>query len=506
MRSRGLPRCRVRRARSARRIPRPSGWRCGALARPSTTARASGCSLGSSSADASAKARDSSKPPNVYTPINAGLPSVSVPVLSTTSVSTSRSASIAAASRNSTPARAPRPLATMIEIGVARPSAHGQAMIRADTAAIRACASFGSGPNTAQATNASTATATTAGTNHAATWSAMRCSGALERCACATSATICASRVSVPTFSARMVKRAVLVDGGAGQFGASGFFDRHRLATEHGFVDMTRAFEHDAIGRHFLTGAHAQACRRHARRPAARRVRCHRHRCGARSLAPDRCRARKAAPVCRRARSSRKSPSSTRVTITAADSKYTPDVAVHIAKCERKHAGRDERNRAVQPGHARAERDQRVHVRRPGFERAPAAREKRRSAPEHDDRREHRLDPRRDAIPRCRQVPAEQVRAHRQRDDRHASARMRSRSAATVRAIRHRPRHPRSAATAPAPCRTSGNDPGRFAALPGASGRCRSCRPAAARLRQQPLPRYRAGSARNFSRQRAEQK
>lgn len=39
------------------------------------------------------------------------------------------------ASRNSTPLRAPRPLATMIEIGVARPSAHGQAMISTDTAA-----------------------------------------------------------------------------------------------------------------------------------------------------------------------------------------------------------------------------------------------------------------------------------------------------------------------------------------------------------------------------------
>jgi hypothetical protein len=45
-----------------------------------------------------------------------------------------RSRSIASASRNSTPACAARPVATMIDIGVARPSAQGQAMISTDTA------------------------------------------------------------------------------------------------------------------------------------------------------------------------------------------------------------------------------------------------------------------------------------------------------------------------------------------------------------------------------------
>ena len=63
-----------------------------------------------------------------------GLPSVSVPVLSTTSVSTLRSVSIASAFRNSTPIVAPLPVATMIDIGVASPSAHGQAMISTATA------------------------------------------------------------------------------------------------------------------------------------------------------------------------------------------------------------------------------------------------------------------------------------------------------------------------------------------------------------------------------------
>jgi len=42
--------------------------------------------------------------------------------------------SIAAASRNSTPFNAPLPFATMIDIGVARPIAQGQAMISTATA------------------------------------------------------------------------------------------------------------------------------------------------------------------------------------------------------------------------------------------------------------------------------------------------------------------------------------------------------------------------------------
>ena len=52
-----------------------------------------------------------------------GLPSVSVPVLSTTSVSTFSMRSSASAFLISTPAWAPRPTPTMIDIGVASPSA-----------------------------------------------------------------------------------------------------------------------------------------------------------------------------------------------------------------------------------------------------------------------------------------------------------------------------------------------------------------------------------------------
>ncbi len=68
----------------------------------------------------------------------AGRPIVSVRSCRRTSVSISRSDSIACASRNSTPICAARPLATMIEIGVANPSAQGQAMMSTATALMMA--------------------------------------------------------------------------------------------------------------------------------------------------------------------------------------------------------------------------------------------------------------------------------------------------------------------------------------------------------------------------------
>ena len=98
-----------------------------------------------------------------------GLPSVSVPVLSTTSVSTFSMRSSASAFLISTPACAPRPTPTMIDIGVARPSAQGQAMMSTLTAATRPNAMRGSGPNQAQAPNAISATTMTTGTNQPAT-------------------------------------------------------------------------------------------------------------------------------------------------------------------------------------------------------------------------------------------------------------------------------------------------------------------------------------------------
>ena len=75
-----------------------------------------------------------------------GLPLVSVPVLSTTSVSTFSSVSSASALRINTPACAPRPVPTMIAIGVASPSAQGHAIISTATAFTNPCARRGCRP------------------------------------------------------------------------------------------------------------------------------------------------------------------------------------------------------------------------------------------------------------------------------------------------------------------------------------------------------------------------
>ena len=74
----------------------------------------------------------------------------------------------------STPAVAPRPVPTMIAIGVASPSAQGHAMMSTATALTSASARRGSGPHSAHPANAATATVTTAGTNQAANRSATR--------------------------------------------------------------------------------------------------------------------------------------------------------------------------------------------------------------------------------------------------------------------------------------------------------------------------------------------
>ena len=175
-----------------------------------TTAAASGCSLPRSRLAASLQdLLLGPSPPPPARPARAGLPSVMVPVLSITSVSTFSIASRASASRISTPADAPRPVATMIDIGVASPSAHGQAMISTATALTIAWANWGGGPISAQATNVTTATTTTAGTKYPATVSATRWIGARLRCASATICTIRASSVSAPTCSARITKLPV---------------------------------------------------------------------------------------------------------------------------------------------------------------------------------------------------------------------------------------------------------------------------------------------------------
>jgi len=136
---------------------------------------------------------------------------VSVPVLSTMSVSTAAIRSRASASLISTPACAPRPAAVVIEIGVASPSAQGQAIISTETAEAMAKTSAGSGPKIIHTTKAKTATATTVGTKTDETRSASPWIGARDRRAFDTIATICARTVSDPTLPASITKEPFLL-------------------------------------------------------------------------------------------------------------------------------------------------------------------------------------------------------------------------------------------------------------------------------------------------------
>jgi len=84
--------------------------------------------------------------------------------LSTTRVSTFCITSSASAFLISTPIIAPFPVPTMMDMGVASPSAQGQAMISTATALITAWAMAGSGPHRLQTMKVMMAMTTTAGT------------------------------------------------------------------------------------------------------------------------------------------------------------------------------------------------------------------------------------------------------------------------------------------------------------------------------------------------------
>ena len=100
------------------------------------------------------------------------LPVVMVPVLSKAIVLTRFVDSRICGPRIKTPNCAPRPVPTRSAVGVASPSAHGQAMMRTATAAVNA--KVGSSPASSQPTRVARAKTITIGTKTAATLSARR--------------------------------------------------------------------------------------------------------------------------------------------------------------------------------------------------------------------------------------------------------------------------------------------------------------------------------------------
>ena len=94
------------------------------------------------------------------------------------------------------PIDAPRPVPTMMAVGVARPKAHGQAMINtlqtllASPAHVAAAGQPCVAPQTYQPTPVSSAIKSTLGTKMAEIRSASRCTRGLLFCAVSTSCTI----------------------------------------------------------------------------------------------------------------------------------------------------------------------------------------------------------------------------------------------------------------------------------------------------------------------------
>ena len=106
-----------------------------------------------------------------------GLPSVMVPVLSSTMVSSLAAFSRASLLLNKIPFSAPLPVPAIMAVGVASPNAHGQAITR--TATILIIDGTNSPVTAHQIPKVITAIMITAGTNIAATLSARAWMGAL---------------------------------------------------------------------------------------------------------------------------------------------------------------------------------------------------------------------------------------------------------------------------------------------------------------------------------------
>ena len=130
---------------------------------------------------------------------------VTVPVLSSTTVSTRRVDSSTSGPLISSPSWAPRPVPTIRAVGVASPSAQGQAMISTATAAVNAKLALSPVPS--QNPSVPSASVITIGTNTPEMRSARRWTGALPVWASSTRRAIWASAVSAPTLVARTIRR-----------------------------------------------------------------------------------------------------------------------------------------------------------------------------------------------------------------------------------------------------------------------------------------------------------
>ncbi len=239
-----------------------------------------------------------------------------MPVLSRTIVSIRLVDSRTSGPEIRMPSLAARPVPIMSAIGVARPSAQGQAMTRTATAAVTAVPGA---PARAQAMRTARARPMTIGTNTEEMRSARRWTAALEACASSTMRAIWASWVSAPTRVARTTRRPealtvapVTVSPTVASTGTDSpvSIDSSTAEAPETTVPSVAIFSPGRTTNSSPTASSPTGTR--TSRPSLRT---------ATSLAPSSIRARRAAPAWRLERCSRKRPSSTKAVTPAAASR-----------------------------------------------------------------------------------------------------------------------------------------------------------------------------------------
>ena len=281
-------------------------------------ARDTGWSLAAAAAPASCSSRAAVTSPVATTSATRIWPVVTVPVLSSTIVVTRRVCSSTSGPLISTPSWAPRPVPTSSAVGVARPSAHGQATTSTATAAPKASAA--PAPSSSQKASAAPDSAITIGTNTAETRSASRWASALPLWAAVTMRPMRATAVSAPTAVARTTSRPspftvepVTLSPGATSTGTLSPV-RSERSTPETPCSTSPSVAMRSPGRTTKVSP-TTSCAVGTRRsgPSTSSVA---------SGAPSSSSARSAAPAWRFARASKKRPVSTRVVTTAATSRY----------------------------------------------------------------------------------------------------------------------------------------------------------------------------------------
>ena len=186
-------------------------------------------------------------------------PVVTVPVLSSTTVSTRRVDSSTSGPLMRMPSWAPRPVPTISAVGVARPRAHGQAMISTATAAVNAGRGASVAAAASQKPSVPAARAMTTGTKTAETRSARRWTGALPDLGVLDQAGDLGQRGVGADPGGLDHEAAAGVDGGAGDGVAGADLDGHGLAGEQRGVDRRGALDDGAVGGDLLAGADDEA-------------------------------------------------------------------------------------------------------------------------------------------------------------------------------------------------------------------------------------------------------